>query len=106
MTDERRRDDVVPADHPCLAGHFPGNPIVPGVVLVERVLDAMRDEVGRPLSGIPNVKFLHPLRPGTVFTICWSLQADGARFRCESSSADGAPVLHVQGVLSFRNDAG
>ena len=29
------------ADHPVFPGHFPGNPIVPGVLLLARVLDAI-----------------------------------------------------------------
>ena len=31
---------VIAADHPSLAGHFPGNPIVPGVVILEEVVRA------------------------------------------------------------------
>jgi len=29
-------------DHPSLPGHFPGNPVVPGVVILEEVLEAIR----------------------------------------------------------------
>ena len=50
---------VVPADHPALSGHFPGRPIVPGVVLVDRALLFAEGLLGR--SGvnwqIANAKF-------------------------------------------------
>jgi 3-hydroxyacyl-[acyl-carrier-protein] dehydratase len=53
------------ADHPSLAGHFPGNPIVPGVVLLDHVQQAASSWLGYPvkLSGIPQTKFVQPLLP-------------------------------------------
>ena len=56
---------TIAADHPCLPGHFPGRPLVPGVVLLDRVLDAIEMEHGAlgPLR-MPQVKFLQPLLPG------------------------------------------
>lgn len=56
---------VVDASHPSLPGHFPGNPIVPGVVLLDRVVEAIEAAHG-PLGPLrlPQVKFLQPLRPG------------------------------------------
>lgn len=102
---EQRTPDCVTADHPSLAGHFPGNPIVPGVVLLDRVLAAVEAHVGRPLVAVPNLKFLQPLRPDTAFVICWSLQGDSLRFRCESLQGS-TTIIHVQGVLSFQSVAG
>ncbi|HZX80797.1 MAG TPA: hypothetical protein VFE72_07595 [Lysobacter sp.] len=56
---------VVDAAHPALPGHFPGNPIVPGVVLLDRVIEAI-EAVHGPLARprLPQVKFVQPLLPG------------------------------------------
>lgn len=52
--------------HPSLPGHFPGQPIVPGVVLLSEVIDCYRQTSGRDdrLIGVPLVKFKQPLLPG------------------------------------------
>jgi 3-hydroxyacyl-[acyl-carrier-protein] dehydratase len=73
---------AIPTDHPCLPGHFPGRPLVPGVVLLERVVEAVEAAHG-PQAGLrlPQVKFLQPLLPGEEARI----ELDGAaprwRFR-------------------------
>lgn len=73
---------VIAPDHPSLPGHFPGRPLVPGVVLLDRVLAAIEARHG-PLGALrlPQVKFLQPLRPGEAARI----ELDGAaphwRFR-------------------------
>ncbi len=56
----------VPPDHPALPGHFPGAPIVPGVLLLDRVLDCAESWLGRSLAptGLAQVKFLAPWPPG------------------------------------------
>lgn len=56
---------TIPHDHPCLPGHFPGRPIVPGVVVLDRVLAAIEALYGPPGPlRMPQVKFAQPLLPG------------------------------------------
>ena len=54
---------VVPADHPSLDGHFPGQPVVPAVVLLDAVLAAIRTRGNFVLRSIPVAKFLQPVLP-------------------------------------------
>jgi 3-hydroxyacyl-[acyl-carrier-protein] dehydratase len=66
---------VVPADHPAFPGHFPGRPIVPGVVLLDRALLFAESLLGKQVDRwqIGNAKFLSPVSPAE--TLVFSLQA-------------------------------
>lgn len=71
---------VIDADHPALPGHFPGRPVVPGVVVLDRVLAAIEAGHG-PLGPLrlPQVKFVQPLLPG-----------EAARIEIDAVAAEGA----------------
>ena len=65
---------LIQADHPSLPGHFPGAPLVPGVVILDEVVAALNEwQRNSQLSGIRNVKFLAPLKPEQLFTISLSV---------------------------------
>lgn len=71
----------VPASHPALPGHFPGRPVVPGVVLLDALAAALEAWQGMPLRlrALPQVKFLQPLLPEQDARM--ELARDGNRFR-------------------------
>ena len=56
----------IDSEHPSLPGHFPGQPIVPGVVLLSEVIDCYRQTSDKDdrLIEIPMIKFKKPLLPG------------------------------------------
>jgi len=57
----------IPVDHPSLPGHFPGRPVVPGVVVLDTVMQALAARGIRMQAWrLPQVKFLQPLLPGQV----------------------------------------
>ena len=52
------------AGHPALPGHFPRQPLVPGVLLLEQLALALRAWRGQRLVRVPEAKFVAPLLPG------------------------------------------
>jgi 3-hydroxyacyl-[acyl-carrier-protein] dehydratase len=81
------------ADHPALPGHFPGQPIVPGVVLLRCVADALKQWRNQSMSRF-DVKFLSPLLPEQDAEI--ELHAEAARVRFAIRRGN---VLLARGVM-------
>jgi len=90
---------VIDGAHPCRAGHFPHQAIVPAVVLLECLLEALEGRSEQnPIITIPAVKFLAPLKPDQPFSICPDVALRGRmRFECR-----GGERVIARGELEVR----
>lgn len=64
------------AEHPAFAGHFPGAPIVPGVLLLDAALHAL-EAAGVSPTGIASAKFLQPVAPDQPIALACAVGAAG-----------------------------
>ncbi len=100
---------TVKGDEFFLKGHFPGNPIVPGVILCEILAqsacvlmqDVMTDGKLPVYTGLNNVKFRSPVKPGdTVETKCHIKRAKHPFYFAEGTVSVG-DRLCVSAEFSF-----
>lgn len=100
---------VIPATHPSLPGHFPGHPVVPGVVLLEAVENIL---IGRypqyEIDQMPQAKFTHLVRPEQPVDLHleWADEANTempkARFKLMLSGESEKPIPAASGQWVLR----
>ena len=89
-------------NHPTGAGHFPGNPIIPGALLLAEVLKLISNAANIRLAAchVQTAKFQHPARPGDRLDIEYDCSANLViHFKC---AVAGQTVL--SGVISATLD--
>lgn len=93
----------IDSSHPSLTGHFPGNPIVPGVVILGEVLELIGESLnGSPmLAKVPSVKFHSPLRPNESLQLNFDILSNHVvTFSCQVGSR-----LIASGEFIFQMDS-
>jgi 3-hydroxymyristoyl/3-hydroxydecanoyl-(acyl carrier protein) dehydratase len=93
-------DLLVAADNPWFDGHFPGNPILPGVVQIGWAVHFACELHGfKPgLTALEQVKFKRPILPGARLTLHLKAGGDGRKLRYEYRDADAS---YSSGTLNF-----
>jgi 3-hydroxymyristoyl/3-hydroxydecanoyl-(acyl carrier protein) dehydratase len=83
----------IPPDHPAFPGHFPGHPVVPGVVLLDEALSAIASAQGIEPGPwhLATVKFESPVAPGEPLVLRWQpTPAGGWQFEIRAAGRRAA----------------
>ena len=97
MTQRAEALPSYPPEHPAFAGHFPGRPIVPGVLLLDAALHALGADGA--VCRIANAKFLQPVEPGAALRLQavpagaggWRFAVHGAQGEVTNGQVEPAP---------------
>ena len=74
------------ADHPVFSGHFPGRPIVPGVLLLDWAQAAIEAQLGQSVQALAEAKFHSPATPADVLELDFEVGVSAVRFEIRSAA--------------------
>ena len=102
-------EKTIVGDEWFLKGHFPGNPIVPGVILCEILAQStcvllaadIKGDVGTFFTGLNNVRFRTPVRVGDTFKTECTIVKSKAPFYWASGKGYVNGKLSVSAEFSF-----
>jgi 3-hydroxyacyl-[acyl-carrier-protein] dehydratase len=99
----------IAADHPAYSGHFPGTPVLPGVVLLDATLQAL-EKAGKGHSSyweVSSAKFQSAVRPGEALTLQHETLPNGSvRFAIRTADRPVANGLLVPAKNSLERNRG
>lgn len=93
--------------HPIFAGHFPGQPIVPGVCMVQMVKEIMEVQLTKKLviSSASNLKFLNMLIPNNHIEVNAEILYEEKANRIEIDGrlfAENVTFFKVKGAFTLK----
>jgi 3-hydroxymyristoyl/3-hydroxydecanoyl-(acyl carrier protein) dehydratase len=92
----RQNSFVIGADHPSLPGHFPGEPIVPGAVLLDHAIAHIESSTRRRVAGIGAAKFYLPVLPDKTCIMTLQVKGDVVSL---SATVDGDVAFSLSAQL-------
>lgn len=99
------REFRVPLSHACFAAHFPGQPIVPGALLLQWLCrEVVQQFPHYSVVAVPSMKFIQPLLPGDNCQLSLRCELPVVQVRVKLLRA-GEPVCHGSLDLLHGQDA-
>jgi 3-hydroxyacyl-[acyl-carrier-protein] dehydratase len=99
-------ESTVPTESPVFEGHFPGHPLVPGVLLTETMAQAsgylvlgLMDFTHMPfLMAVDRARFRTFVGPGTALRIAAALEHEGSGYAVTRAriAVDGKPICDAE----------
>ena len=87
-------------DHPVYQGHFPGDPITPGVLSLRMIRECLSQDAGRPLhyAAIKTCRYVALIRPGDTLRLQWQTtnNEDSLTVKATLSNAENPEDIRLQ----------
>lgn len=86
----------VPDVHACYVDHFPGNPLVPGALLLKWIMAAIENHAQCNLNLIKQIKFLAVVKPADQLRILVNIHPENTHFAVSVFVGD---ICVIKGVM-------